>query len=204
TFYAAATLGAVVVPLNTRFREIEVAHVLRESGASLLVMADRFGPIDMLAILAAVRDRLPALRAVVTAGAGGAGVTPWATFLAGGRGVDAAAVRGRAARVRADDRALLLFTSGTTGNPKGALHTHALTRTVEDGASRLGVTPRDTLLMALPFFHIMGLYEGAVLFLVAGARGVVMERFDAGEALALLARERVTFLAGFDTHFQDL
>jgi fatty-acyl-CoA synthase len=77
-------------------------------------------------------------------------------------------------------------------------------RTVADGANRLGVTARDTVLLFLPLFHSMGLYLAGLLFLISGARLILMDRFDAGGALELIERERVTFLLGFDTHYFDL
>ena len=216
-FYAAATVGVVVVPLNTRFRAAEVEHVLRQSGAAAVLATDRFGPIAYGEILRELcpelasagtplrAARLPALRHVVVLAAD---VPPaawsWARFLDAGAGVAADAVAQRERAVHARTPVLLLYTSGTTGAPRGALHDHAMARTVIDGASRLGITARDTILLSLPLFHSMGLYEGGLACLLTGARGVLMERFDPGEALALIARERVTYVCGFDTHFQDL
>lgn len=215
-FYAAATVGLVVVPLNTRWRGAEAEHVLRQSGAAAVVATDRFGRIAYSAILrelcpelqapAPLRPgRLPALRhAVVLGDDVPAAALSWAAFLDGAGRVAPGALAQREQAVGADTPVLILYTSGTTGAPRGALHDHRMARTVLDGASRLGITPRDTILISLPLFHSMGLYEGGLLFLLTGARGVVLERFEPGEALELIARERVTYVCGFDTHFQDL
>ena len=213
-FYAAATIGLVVVPLNTRFRAAEVDHVLRQSRAAAVLATDRFGPIAYSAILrelcpgletAGAGARLPALRHVVVLGDDvPAAAVSWARFLDGAAAVAPGAVAQRERAVGVDTPVLIVYTSGTTGAPRGALHDHRMARTVSDGASRLGITSRDTILMALPLFHSMGLYEGGLTFVLAGARGVLMERFEPGEALALIARERVTYVCGFDTHFQDL
>src|SRR6185369_14741566 len=149
--------------------------------------------------------RFPALRRVIVLGGDvPTGALSWRDVLARGAAVDVAALARRQRAIDPRSAALMLYTSGTTGTPKGALHSHAMVRTVTDGASRLGLTARDTLLHFLPLFHSFGLYLGGILFLVAGARFVLMERFDAQVALSLLARERVTFLTGFDTHFHDL
>jgi fatty-acyl-CoA synthase len=224
-FLAAASIGAIAVPVNSRLRAVDLAYVLRQSGASVLLLADRTGEhlrptgVDYLGILREIvpeidrpgplaSERFGDLRHVVVLGETiPAGTIAWRN-LADGDPSDTAATReivaGRQRAVTPDDVTLMLYTSGTTGTPKGALHTHAMTRTVTDGASRLGITPRDRLLLFLPLFHSMGLFTGPLLSLVSGASLVLMERFDAGRALALMAGERVTFFAGFDTHASDL
>jgi fatty-acyl-CoA synthase len=84
------------------------------------------------------------------------------------------------------------------------MHTHNVLRHVTDAAKRMAVRPRDVILMYLPLFHAFGLYEGPLISLVTGARRVLMEHCDPGEALRLMASERITMIHGFDTHFQDL
>jgi fatty-acyl-CoA synthase len=215
-FYALAKIGAVAVPISTRFRTVDLEYVLRQSDVSTLVMVDHAGPIDHTALLRellpeiaepapVVSARFPALRRVIVLGRDvPAGALSWTDVLAGGAPIDAAVLAARQGAVDARSPVVMLYTSGTTGTPKGALHNHAMVRTVTDGVNRLGLTSRDTVLHFLPLFHSFGLYLGAILFLVAGARFVLMERFDAGLALSLLGRARVTFLTGFDTHFHDL
>lgn len=214
---AAARVGAVVVPINTRFRTVDAEYVLRHAEATTLVVAGRSGPVDYLDMVRALvpgvdggRDRLssprlPSLARVIVLGDEvPRGAWGWAEVMAGGARVGPGELAARRQAVDGDGPALVLYTSGTTGVPKGAVHGHGISRTVVEGASRLGVSPRDVVLLFLPLFHSMGLYLGPLLSLVSGARLVLMERFDAGEALALIARERVTFFAGFDTHFHDM
>ncbi|MBI2160937.1 MAG: AMP-binding protein [Candidatus Rokubacteria bacterium] len=217
-FYAVAKIGAVVVPVNTRFRTRDLGYVLHQSDATTLITTDRAGSVgylDMVRDLCPELDagtpagfrsaRFPALRRIVAVGETGApGVVPWTEALRAGDRVPEAELRSREAGVDPRGTVLIMYTSGTTGFPKGAMHSHCIVQTVADGASRWGITPREVILMYLPLFHTFGLYEGVLMSLVSGARIVLMERFDPGEALHLLARERATYLCGFDTHFHDL
>jgi fatty-acyl-CoA synthase len=97
-----------------------------------------------------------------------------------------------------------MYTSGTTGFPKGVMHTHNILRNVVDEVNRMAVRPTDVTLMYLPLFHAFGLYEGALMTIVTGSRQILMETFDPGDALRLIESEKVTMMHGFDTHFQDM
>jgi fatty-acyl-CoA synthase len=213
-FFAVAKIGAVLVPIHTRFRTVDLEYVLRDSDACTLVAVDRAADVDYVGMVRELvpevdrgvhpfrSARFPSLRQVIVIGDDvPRGAMAWATLLAGG---DVARREAPARLADADTPTLVLYTSGTTGVPKGAVHTHVMSRTVEDGASRLGLTGRDVLLMFLPLFHSMGIFGGPLLLVVTGARLVLMERFDAGDALRLIARERVTYFSAFDTHFVDL
>ena len=118
--------------------------------------------------------------------------------------MDANELARRQAQVKPQDAVLILYTSGTTGSPKGAVHAHGMVRTMVDAASRLGVSQSECILLFLPLFHSMGLYLGGLMFLVAGARLVLSPRFEPALELERIERERVSFMLGFDTHYQDL
>ena len=216
-FYGLAKIGAVLVPVNTRFRTVDMDYVLRQSDAATLVIAREFGGVDYLAMVrelvpeidiatgSLTSARYPTLKRLIVLGGPAPGTAlDWQTLIASGAAISDDALNARATAVDPAAPALMLYTSGTTGSPKGALHSHAMLRTVADGANRLGITARDAILLFLPLFHSMGLYLGGMLFLVAGARLVLMDRFDAGGALELLERERTTLLLGFDTHYFDM
>jgi fatty-acyl-CoA synthase len=212
TAFAVFAIGAVLVPINTRFRTDDVAYVLEQSGTRMLVLAERSGPVDYLGMIRELvplghcgSARLPALeRLVVLGGEGCPGVVPWVALLAGGAAVTASALAARAAAVDPDGLAFLMYTSGTTGFPKGVMHSHRMIRNVTDRAFRLAITQHDAIMMYLPLFHLFGFSEGMLTSLVTGARQVLTEGFDAAESLELIERERVTVLHGFDTHYKEL
>lgn len=202
-------VGAVLVPINTRFRTADLEYVVRQSDSTTLITVERSGPIryfEMVQELCQMRPTMfPDLqRVIVLSDERLEGALRWMDVLAMG---DRIAERELAARQRAvdpDGTALIMYTSGTTGFPKGVMNTHNLVRNVTDEGNRLGITPRDVILMYLPLFHAFGLYEGPLMSMLTGARMVLTTLFDPGEALALIAQERATVLHGFDTHFHDL
>ena len=214
--YAVAKIGAVLVPINTRFRTHDLDYVLRQSDSAFLITHDVSGPIDYLAMVretvrlpetgADVDDPdFPELRRVLIVGEDGhAGVRAWRDMLAGADAVSADALAARAAQVSPDDMALIMYTSGTTGFPKGAVHVHNLVRNVAERAFRMGVTDRDVILNFLPLFHAFGFSEGAMMSAVAGARQIVTETFDPEECLDLIDRERATMIHGFEAHVKGL
>jgi fatty-acyl-CoA synthase len=218
TFFALAKIGAVVVPINTRFRTSDLAYVLGQSDATTLITVDRSGPVDYLAMVREICPSLrssrpgqlhvesfPQLRHVVILGAHpGPGAHPWDALMTGAAAVSPAALAQRQRHVDPDATVLTLYTSGTTGFPKGVMHSHNIQRTVIDAGSRMGITPRDVILMYLPLFHVFGLYEGVLMSVVTGARMVLTAVFEPGDILRLIAEEGATILNGFDTHFHAL
>jgi fatty-acyl-CoA synthase len=148
--------------------------------------------------------RFSHLRLVVSAGEPHAETLAWTAAQAAGEPVDDAALRARAAAVDPDATAFFMYTSGTTGFPKGAMHGHAIVRNLVDRAFRMAITPADTIMMYLPLFHLFGFSDGALMSMVTGARQVLTETFDPAESLALVEQERATILHGFDTHFKEL
>ncbi|HEX9821777.1 MAG TPA: class I adenylate-forming enzyme family protein, partial [Methylomirabilota bacterium] len=110
----------------------------------------------------------------------------------------------RAGAVDPEDLAFLMYTSGTTGFPKGVMHSHRMVRNVTDRAFRLAITEQDVIMMYLPLFHLFAFSEGMLTSMVTGARQVLTETFDPAESLELIARERATMLHGFDLHYKEL
>jgi len=216
--FALARIGAVHVPVNTRFRVADLEYVLAQSEAATLVTHDVSGPVDYLAmareLLPAPRDpgdRLvrseaaPAMRRlVIKSDRRHPGAYAWCDVLDGARHVSESALGARAKAVRTTDTAFIMYTSGTTGFPKGVMRDHSLLRSMLDRHERLGITERDVIINYLPLFHIFGYVDGPLSTLIGGHRQVLTETFDADAALDLVEREGGTLLHGFETHMKAL
>ena len=199
--------GAVLVPLNTRYKGAEAADILGRSRARILVTVDGFLDNRYPAMLEGHDlpdlERIVVLRATPDQDLGTA--ERWEDFLAGGRALDAAAVAARRDAVQPGDTADLLFTSGTTGKPKGVICAHAQTlRTVATWANVVGLTDQDRYLAINPFFHSFGYKAGIVAWLVTGGTLVPMPTFDVPAAMALIADEQISMLPGPPTLYHSL
>jgi HIP---CoA ligase len=197
--------GAVVVTVNTRFKGAEAAHVIRTAGARLLVTVTDFLDTDYVALLAGagVPDCLE--RTVVLAGPVPEGATTWADFLAAGAGVDAAETAARAAALTPDDVSTIIFTSGTTGAPKGAMLRHgASVRAFSDWCAVVGLREGDRYLIVNPFFHAFGLNAGIIACLVTGATIVPHPVFDVPSVMRRVDKERISMLPGAPAIYQTI
>ncbi|POX39260.1 fatty acid--CoA ligase [Streptomyces sp. Ru73] len=211
----AVSAGAVLVPVNTRFKGAETAYVLRRTRARLLFVTGTFLGTSYVASLRRATAEgpgsgplpgLPDLRdVVVLAEDAPVGFRTWREFLAGGDRVPAAAVRERAEAVRPDAPSDIVFTSGTTGRPKGAVITHAQTLRAYGVWSELaGLRTEDRYLIVNPFFHTFGYKAGIIACLLRGATMVPQPVFSADTALANIAAERITVLPGPPSLHQQL
>ena len=212
-FYAAATLGAVTVPVNTRFKSAELAFCLNQADVKALFTTDRFLNIDFLSFLREAEpavDRalpgaaLPFLEHVVVIGediptAG----RSFNAFLALADSVSDATLDALAAEVTPHDLLLIQFTSGTTAYPKAVMLTHDnMLRNAWAVGQRMGIRPNDRYFNCRPFFHVAGTTLSLLVSLIAGACLVTLPTFEAGAALDMMARERCTLTSGNDTLFQ--
>jgi acyl-CoA synthetase (AMP-forming)/AMP-acid ligase II len=198
--------GAVLVPVNTRFKGVEAAEILRRSGARALVTVTDFLGTDYVAMLREATEELPALDTIIVAdGTAPEGTVGWDDFLAGVTDEDRAEVARRAAAIGPDDPSDILFTSGTTGVPKGVVQTHARTlRVATDWVAMTGLREGDRYLMVNPYFHMFGLKAGILASVAAGATMLPEPVFDADRALARVADEQVTVLPGAPTLYQSI
>ncbi|WP_210588891.1 FadD3 family acyl-CoA ligase [Streptomyces sp. GESEQ-35] len=205
----AVSAGAVLVPVNTRFKGVEAADVLRRSGARLLFVTGTFlGTSYVASLRRAVAEGpgLPELEhVVVLSDDAPAEFRTWKDFLASGEGVGSSEVRVRSAAVDGSAPSDIVFTSGTTGRPKGAVITHAQTlRAYEAWCDLAGLRQGDRYLIVNPFFHTFGYKAGVLACLMRGATMVPQPVFNVGTALANIAAERVSVLPGPPTLHQSL
>ncbi len=195
--------GAVLVPLNTRFKGAEAAWILRRSRARVLCTVGEFLGTAYVRLLDG--EELPHLERMVTLGGEAAGAEAWTAFLARGEAVPEAKARARALGVAPDDLSDLLFTSGTTGKPKGVMTTHAQNlRAFATWSEVVGLREGDRYLVVNPFFHAFGYKAGWLASLMRGATVLPHAVFDVPAVLARVGRERVSVLPGPPTLYQSI
>ncbi len=210
--WAAALAGAILVPLSTRNRPAEVEYILRQSGASALVLQDRFLQIDYLAALPSIlASRLPELHTVIVRQmAPGDRVLPasaisWDEAIRRGAQVPVGAVEEATAAVQPEDVHVLQYTSGTTGYPKGAMLSHeGLIHSAGHHAATWDLHAGDAILVPNPMSHILGLVFAVLMPAITRVVPISVATFDPEQVLRLVQRERPVVLLGTPTHFQML
>jgi acyl-CoA synthetase (AMP-forming)/AMP-acid ligase II len=190
----AVSVGAVLVPVSTRYRSTEAQWIMRKSGASVLIVGEGFLGNDYLGMLDGAD--LPELRTTVTLG------ESWQQFLGRGAGTSPDE---RWDRVQPDDLCDMFFTSGTTGLAKGVLAAHDQTiRATTAWCDGVGLRPDDRYLLTNPMFHTFGYKAGILAGLVRGAALISRPVFDADEVLDLIERERISVYPGPPTIYISL
>jgi long-chain acyl-CoA synthetase len=186
-FYGIARAGAVAVPINVTYTADEVAHILADSEARAIIVAEPF-----MHALEGLRSTLPMLEHVIVVGNARTGAITFDQLL------------GRASapvdiKTATQDLACLVYTSGTTGSPKGAMLTHGnLLANIDqmEQVPGLAEVADDVVLLVLPLFHIYALNVGLGLTFAVGATALLLERFDSAGSLEQIERHRVTVLLG--------
>ncbi|HEU4656055.1 MAG TPA: AMP-binding protein [Capillimicrobium sp.] len=197
TFYATIRIGAVTNPIVPIYRGHELRHILGQARTKVAVVPASFRGFDYAGLYRRLRPELPDLDTVVLVGAADAGEGEWLWDEIGAAAGSAGGEPPAPALAPADpdDVALLLYTSGTTAAPKGALHTHnTLLFQAHLIADWARLDERDTALNVSPVTHATGILNGLLMPMVTGATVVLQAIWDAREALALIERERVTYM----------
>lgn len=202
-YFGALKAGCVVVPVNTSFGVDEAAYVISQSRSRFLVAGGMYkhGPADDLVPALLAGDGVAIESVFATAGSDGEQLEDLR-----GLGMSDAARQRLAVtrgRVRAGDPALMFYTSGTTGFPKGAVHSHKVMRNMADAAARMRLGPGDRIVMYLPLFHVFGAFAGALAMLMSGATMILMSKFDGAESVRLMEEHRATICYGFPTTYYD-
>jgi fatty-acyl-CoA synthase len=205
SFCACARIGAVVVPINTRYTAPEAAYLLRQSDARLLILMRRLWGKDYAQLLAGILTELggaPVLRTVLWIERGGEIGLDFESVAA--QEIDRAAIAAAEAKVTPRDALLICYTSGTTGKPKGAMHDHRVIKQATRVGRSLCLEPGGAILGHMPLYHVAGLYMALMPAMTLGGCFVNMQQWDAGRALELMEQEKVTCFGGIPTHFVDL
>jgi acyl-CoA synthetase (AMP-forming)/AMP-acid ligase II len=215
---ATSSAGATLVPINTRFKAHEAGYVLAKSRAKLLCTVTEFLGTRYLEQLrtehgGASAERpivdLPDLERVVLLESdvvqAAAFVQTLELFRASGADVSADVVQARIDSVLPTHTSDILFTSGTTGQPKGVCTTHQQNvRAYTAWCNAVGLTKHDRYLIVSPFFHAFGYKAGILACLITGATMLPQRVFDAAQVLTRLRRERISVLPGPPTLYQSL
>lgn len=190
TMVATNALGAIFVPLNFRLTGEELAFIIGDAGVHTLVVDP-----DLTEVISGVRERLPCQR-YLSVGQGVDGYESLETAIAAATPID------EAVEVGAHDTLLIMYTSGTTGLPKGAMLTHGNFIWNNINASySMGVSRDDVTLSTAPLFHIGGLNTGVITSLQMGNPIVIARHFEPGLILSLIEQHKVTHMFGAPAMF---
>jgi HIP---CoA ligase len=198
--------GAWLVPVNTRFKGDEAAYVLGKADAAALFTVDGFLGADYVGMLRECAPGLRCLDRVVLFDAPArAGTVTFDEFLAEAASVTDDDARARIAAIAPGDVADVIFTSGTTGRPKGVMLEHGASLHAFDlWSERFGLREGDRYLIVNPFFHCFGYKAGWMACLMRGATALPLAVLDVDRLLQLVERERVSALPGPPTLFTSL
>ena len=199
-FFAATRIGLIVVTLNVRYRESELDYMLNHSGARAVVTHAALPGFDYVSFYAGFAGRVPSVEHVIYLEPDAPGPLNYAALA--GSGIDREALRAAEAGVTPGSPAVILYTSGTTGQPKGAVLTHAsMLASARGEAGRLAVTGEDVFIGNMPLNHVGGITCTVATALLARAPVVLMPVFSAAGALQAITGSRATIFAGVPTMY---
>lgn len=197
--------GAWLVPLNTRFKPAEASYILERTDASALIVVDEFLGIDFARELTRSAPKLRCCRRLIRLpGPRVATTDEWRSFLSSGQDALEEA-DSRIAAGNSDDISDIIFTSGTTGKPKGVMLRHGTSlRCYESFNTAYGLKATDRHFITTPFSHCFGYKAGWMLSLLSGATSYPEAVFNADQALTLIEQQRITHMPGAPTIFSSL
>ena len=200
---AAFRVGAVVNPLMPIFRERELAYMLDFAETKMFVVPKLFRGFDHEAMAKSLQADLPKLEHVVAVD--GDGPNSFEALLLSGEERLGPPPAGDIGALPADEMAVLMFTSGTTGSPKGVMHClNTLMACNIALAGRFGLDASDTMLVCSPLGHMTGFAAGMLLGLKIGASVIFQDVWEPKRGVSIMAEEGVTYSAGAATFLSDM
>ena len=206
-WFAVTKMGGILVPMDTWYKSSEAEYILEHSESVAVITSEKFGKNDFLGMLGDIKSNLPLLKHIVVLGgvpdSAPRGTVSYNSVLESGDDWrENQEYTDRRFQNELDNVAFILYTSGTTGKPKGAMLTHMnIVANAKDAASIMKVTHRDRFLVPVPFSHLFGCVLGVVLTVVHGASMVVMETFEPEDVLKVIESEECTICHGVPTMF---
>jgi cyclohexanecarboxylate-CoA ligase len=197
---ACVCAGAISNPLMPIFRDREVEFMVRSCGSRILIVPKAFRSYDYEKLAVRVRKKVPTLQHLIVIG--GDGDDSFDSMLLGPCDRDSDETP---ARLMPDDIMKIMFTSGTTGEPKGVMHTsNTIFCSMPTLTARLGLTSSDVIFMPSPFGHSIGFCYGIMMSIYLGARLITMDVWDPQKAVEIMERHGVTFMFGATPFVSDI
>lgn len=197
-YFGLASLGAILIPCNTRYRSEELMYILQNSGAKAVFVTEDFGHAEFFQHYLKSNGNQNSLEHIFTVRFKKEGYLSFNDLLEIGEKVPCPQV----VINPVEDVFSILYTSGTTGKPKGAMLTHQnFIYSAEISNEKLLCTSDDVFLIAVPVFHVFGMAPGIMSAIAAGAKIVFMENYKAIHALELIEKEKISVHHGVPTMF---
>jgi len=197
--------GGVLVPINTRFKGKEASYVITKANVSLLFTVADFLETNYVKLLEGTDAESQLQEIVVLKGNADKGSTSFTDFLSRANDSRVREVQERSEGVSGEDLCHIMFTSGTTGAPKGAMLKHsAVVRGYNDWADIIGLQARDRYLIVNPFFHSFGLNAGILACLMKGACMLPHPIFDVQQVMERVPQDKITMLPGPPAIYQTI
>ena len=204
TSLACSKIGAVFNPVMPILRERELLYVLNFCQSRVFIVPSVYRGFDYAAMAEGMRGELPHLKhLIVVDGIGDAGFER--AILSGGPGREAARSAGLSSALGPDDMSVVMFTSGTTGEPKGVIHTsNSLVGCTKALAQRFGLHDQEVLLVASPVAHMTGYAAVVLLSIYLGGTMVLQDVWEPKRGVALMVHEGVTYTAASTPFLNDI
>ena len=202
-WFAIPRIGAVVVPMDTWYKPSEAEYILGHSESVAVITAERHGKVDFIGMLSEIRDKLPDLKNTIVVGNAPEWGISFEDALKMGEGWDKdEEYEKRKKALDLDDVTFILYTSGTTGKPKGAMLTHYnIVQNALDTANTLRATEEDRYLVQVPFSHCFGCVLGITAAVNKGSAIIPLPVFTPENSLKAIEENKATVVHGVPTMF---